>query len=85
MRVRGVNKRNDLGQNRVQNKQPSSKRKLLKLLKADAPDPTKALTIARGIEISNTQMKDLTKQNKAVHEMYKDKHEKKTDKIGTNS
>ena len=48
-----------------------------KLLQADALDLTKALTIARGIEISNTQMKDLTEQNKAVHGMYKDKREKK--------
>ena len=44
-----------------------------KLLQADALDLTKALIIAQGIEISNTQMKDLTEQNKAVHGMYKDK------------
>ena len=42
-----------------------------KLLQADALDLTKALTIARGIAISNTQ------QNKAVHGLYKDKLEKK--------
>ena len=48
-----------------------------KLLQADALGLTKALTIARGIGISNTQIKDLTEQNKAVHGMYKNKREKK--------
>ena len=47
-----------------------------KLLQEDALDLTKALTIAQGIEISTSQIKDLTEQDKSVHGMYKDKRER---------
>ena len=44
-----------------------------KLLQADAPDLAKALTIARKIEISTTQMKE---QDKSVHGMRKRRHDR---------
>ena len=47
-----------------------------KLLQADALDLGKALTIARGIEISTTQMKDLTEQDKSVCGMRKSRHDR---------
>ena len=47
-----------------------------KLLQLDAPDLAKALTIARGIEISTTQMKYLNEQDKSVHGMRKSKHDR---------
>ena len=47
-----------------------------KLLQADALDLAKALTIAREIEISTTQMKDLTEQDKSVHGMRKSRHDR---------
>ena len=46
-----------------------------KLLQPDALDLGKALTIARGIEIS-TQMKDLTEQDKSVQGMRKSRHDR---------
>ena len=47
-----------------------------KLLQADALDLGKALTIARGIEISTTQMKDLSEQDKSVQGMSKSRHDR---------
>ena len=47
-----------------------------KLLQADALDLGKALAIARGIQISTTQMKDLTEQDKSVHGMRKSRHDR---------
>ena len=47
-----------------------------KLLQLDALDLGKALTIARGIEISATQMKDLNEQYKSVHGMRKSRHDR---------
>ena len=48
-----------------------------KLLQAEDLDLNKALTIARGIEISTTQMKDITEQSKTVLGMFKNKRGKK--------
>ena len=48
-----------------------------KLLQAEELDLNKALTIARGIEISTTQIKDITEESKVVHGMFKNKRGKK--------
>ncbi len=49
-------------------------------MQAEDLDLNKALTIARGIEISTTQMKDITEQSKAVLGMFKNKRGKKQNK-----
>ena len=47
-----------------------------KLLQADVLDLGKALAIARGIEISTTQMKHLTERYKSVHGMRKSRYDR---------